>query len=274
MPEIETKHLFAFIADDGDQKAIDEENSTIDFVISSSVIDRDDEIVETDAIQAACSKGNFVANPVCLACHMHKLSDGMPPVIGSWQTDSFRTVGKKSQMPLQFAVDTILGGEYWKLYKAKHMRAVSIGFRTLDSREEFQGGKRIRVITKIELYEISCVPVPANPQALAKYKSGFDDAAELAVINKITGPSDDTKELEERIAPRFTEINLKFDELNDKFDDLLSIITQSESYASELLSLGEPDDDRSDSADDDEETAKQAELDAALTLLQNAVKSN
>lgn len=162
------KHIEAFIAEADGKAAINEEARTIRFVISSSAIDRDNESVLPAAIAAAIKE--FAKNPVCLACHQHKLDSGMPPVVGSWDTDSFKATEKRCEMDLVFAA-TDLAETYWQLYKGKHMRAVSIGFRVLDGHEVVENGKRHFVITKIELYEISCVAVGANRDALSKLKS-------------------------------------------------------------------------------------------------------
>lgn len=260
--ELELKHCFAYIADDGEAKAINEDDQTIDFVISSSVIDRDDEIVEVQAMADAVLKGAFKDNPVALACHQHRLSDGMPPVVGSWQIDTFRQLARTCQMRLQFASETILGGQYWMLYKARHMRAVSIGFRTLDSREEVQNGKRIRIITRLELFEISCVPVPANPQALAKYKSGFDDTTALEALLK-----NDTT-LEEQYAFNEKEVRKIFDRLEEKLDTLLAITAQSDAYAESLASFGDETVDLSGPAGDDGEKSEQQATPENLTIIQ------
>lgn len=172
------KHFLAFIADGADKAAINEEARTIRFVVSSNKLDRDNEIVEPSALAAAIKE--FAKNPVCLACHQHKLSDGMPPVVGSWDTDSFREYSNRCEMDLRFAT-TKLGETYWQLYKDKHMRAVSIGFRILEYREEMKDGVRHFIFTKIELYEISCVPVGSNRQALSKLK-GFDWTDEKGAV--------------------------------------------------------------------------------------------
>ena len=50
------------------------------FVCSTQVIDRTAEVIE----QRGWELGRFGANPVMLACHMHRLADGRSPVIGSW----------------------------------------------------------------------------------------------------------------------------------------------------------------------------------------------
>jgi HK97 family phage prohead protease len=162
------KHFLAYVSDSEGKAAINEETRTIRFIISSGSLDRDCEVVEPDAVESAIK--DFSKNPVCLACHQHRLSDGMPPVVGSWDTESFKISGKRCEMDLRFA-KTTLAEEYWLLYKDKHMRAVSIGFRCLDGHEVVENGKRSYIITKIELYEISCVPVGANRDALSKLKS-------------------------------------------------------------------------------------------------------
>jgi HK97 family phage prohead protease len=156
---------FAYVKDD--KAAINEEQRRIRFVISTDQIDRDNERIEVKAIADAI-KG-FARNPTALACHQHRLATGSSPVVGSWDTNSFNALKHHCEMDLVFAT-TALGEEYWQLYKDKHMRAVSIGFRVIDGHDQVIGGKNVFVITKIELYEISCVPVPANPGALSKLK--------------------------------------------------------------------------------------------------------
>jgi len=167
MEKYKEKHMLAYIADSVAKAAINEDLRTIRFVISSAELDRDNEIVETSAVAGAIK--DFAKNPVCLACHQHRLDNGMPPVVGAWDTDTFVVNEKRCEMDLRFA-DTDLAETYWKLYKGKFMKAVSIGFRVLEFKEEMKDGKRYWIITKIELHEISCVPVGANRQALSKVK--------------------------------------------------------------------------------------------------------
>ncbi|MGH2271385.1 HK97 family phage prohead protease [Anaerohalosphaeraceae bacterium U12dextr] len=159
------KHKIAYTSNE--TTAINEETRSIRFVVSAEEVDRDYDIVTAQAMAEAIK--SFADNPVCLACHQHRLADGMPPVVGSWNTETFKQSGKRSEMDLTFAT-TDLGETYWKLYKDRHMRAVSIGFRILDAQEEVRNQVRIHVITKIELFEISCVPVGSNRSALSKIK--------------------------------------------------------------------------------------------------------
>lgn len=149
-------------------KNIDTEKRRITGVASAEIVDRDLEIVTIDALKAAID--GFMANPVILASHSHRLQDGRSPVIG--KVVSYQFKGKELLITVEFA-DTPLALEYWGLYRDKFQRAFSIGFRILNSKPEMREGKQIRVITEIELYEISCVPVPANPAALSKARKSF-----------------------------------------------------------------------------------------------------
>lgn len=199
-----------FLAYPVETKAIDEQNRRIRFVISTDQPDRDGDIVETDAIVKSIPA--FAKNPVCLACHQHRLPDGMPPVVGSWDTDSFKATEHRSEMDLVFAT-TELGETWWNLYKNKHVRAVSIGFRLLDGFEEVKDKIRVYHITKIELYEISCVPVPANPAALSKLK-------ELHILEQEKSESDS---ILKQIENRQSAIEAKMNDILERLDDIAAL---------------------------------------------------
>lgn len=147
-------------------KSIDAEKRQITGVASSEIIDRDGEIVSIEAIKRAVPA--YMQNPVILAAHKHRTDSGRSPVVGSVVAYKFQR--KDFIITVQFA-DTELGREYWELYKNKHQRAFSMGFGVKDSKSEIRNGKTVRVITSIELYEISCVAIPANPAALVKAKN-------------------------------------------------------------------------------------------------------
>jgi HK97 family phage prohead protease len=172
MDELKLKHFTGTI------KAIDEQRRAVRFIISSDDIDRDNEIVTVEAVKNAIPA--FGKNSVCLLNHQHRSDSGLPTIVGSWDTATYQAYKHHSEMDLIFA-DTELGETCWKLCKAGHMKAVSIGFRILDGYEEMKGGVRVYIITKIELYEISLVAVPANRRALAKSilkDCGFGDMAD------------------------------------------------------------------------------------------------
>ncbi|RKY07923.1 MAG: hypothetical protein DRP56_04955 [Planctomycetota bacterium] len=186
---------------EGSDKAIDTDNHRINFIVSSDVRDRACDIVQPAAVFEAISrKGQFAANPICLAGHNHRLDNGMPPAVGSWDITTAKKRAHHVEMILQFDVEYDLGEKYWIVYKNRTMRAVSIGFRVLDYHEEQKDGKRTWIITKIELIEISCVAVGCNNQALAKLKAmGVDLGEKLSGEGLVKQISESiTKQLDDR----------------------------------------------------------------------------
>lgn len=230
MEKYKEKNCLAYIAEDTEKAAINEEARTIRFVISSNELDRDNEIVEPSAVAAALKE--FSKNPVCLACHQHRLSDGMPPVVGAWDTDSFKELKSRCEMDLRFA-ETELAETYWQLYKGKFMKAVSIGFRVLEFREEMKDGKRYWIITKIELYEISCVPVGANRDALSKVKGLAEPLAEEGRFKDLE------LTLTKTIDSGFTELSEKLtDSLTAQIDEIKDLLIADPEGMARLGPLG------------------------------------
>lgn len=148
-------------------KSIDREDKTIEVVASTSDIDRDNEVIEPQAF--AQTINSFKSNPVILACHQHRLPSGESPVVGSAIPDSIQIGAKDLRFKIRFA-DTSLGENYWRLYRDKHMRACSIGFIPIEGVSKRTNSKDVYHHTKIELLEVSLVPVPSNRQALARAK--------------------------------------------------------------------------------------------------------
>jgi len=140
-------------------------------VVSDEVIDRDGEIITAEAMWSAMP--GFMRNPVILAGHQHRLADGKSPVVGRvvrWWKE-----GRKTVCEIEF-IDTDLGNDYFKLYGSKVQRAFSIGFRPVKQERRTIDGRPVNVITELELFEISAVAVPSNPEALSKShlkKQGF-----------------------------------------------------------------------------------------------------
>ncbi len=147
------------------EKAADAGSRRIVAAVSSEAIDRDGEIITADAMKNAFPA--FMKNPVILASHSHHLDSGVSSVIG--RVVSWYQQGKKTFCEIEFA-DTPLGLQYWALYSGKFQKAFSIGFRSNPQKQERRNidGKNVVVHTEIELYEISAVAVPANPEALSK----------------------------------------------------------------------------------------------------------
>jgi HK97 family phage prohead protease len=226
--------------------AINEAERRIRFVISSDKIDRDNEKIEVSAVAAAIK--DFAKNPVALAAHQHRLNDGTSPVIGSWDIESFKALEHTSEMDLIFAT-TELGEEYWQLYKSKHMRAVSIGFRPIEYHDETdQKTGRVTVYTKIELFEISACAVGANREALSKLKELDLDGSESATLQRLAAIETSLKKIDSAISKLYEKFEADIDEVKNL------IVPDSDRFAKSLLLDG--DDDLSVSADKAERKIK------------------
>jgi HK97 family phage prohead protease len=147
-------------------KAIDEAKRQIEAVVSTAEMDRYDEIIEPEAFRESLDA--YIKNPVVISSHQHRLETGHSSVVG--QTVKAWIDTKGLHVIIWFA-ETELGDEFWYLYKNKFQRAFSVGFIPLEWKDgTSDGGQRIRTYTRVELLEISCVPVPANRNALSKSK--------------------------------------------------------------------------------------------------------
>jgi len=147
-------------------KEINEGKRQITALASTDDLDRHGEIILPAAFKEKLP--TYLKNPVILTSHQHRLEGGHSSVIGSavkvW-------IDKKGLwVIIEFAQDTELSEEYWQLYKQKKQRALSVGFIPLEWEYQEREGKSVYVLTKVELLEISCVPVGANPEALTKAK--------------------------------------------------------------------------------------------------------
>jgi HK97 family phage prohead protease len=97
---------------------------------------------------------NFAKNPVILFAHDYR---SKPVGKALWTKAAPEgLIGK-----IQFA-DTTEGKEIYYLYSEGFMNAFSVGFMAI------QDQKNPKILRQCELLEVSCVPVPCNPEALAQ----------------------------------------------------------------------------------------------------------
>lgn len=148
-------------------------------VASDETIDRDGEIILASAWLQDLDY--FKNNPVILAAHTHRSSDGTPTIVGSADT-----IGVKDD---QLVFDMRFAGiplalQWRQLYEEGHAKSFSVGFLPLagefreikcnaDERRRRRDvtateTQTVYVHTRVELLEISCVAVPANPEATAR----------------------------------------------------------------------------------------------------------
>jgi HK97 family phage prohead protease len=137
-----------------------EDVNGMEFVLSDETPDRMDDIILSDGWELE----NFKKNPIALFGHHNDFP------IGKWQ--HVRVEDKQLRAHLQLAPkgtsDRI--DEIGKLIEAGILKAVSVGFVPLESKDRHET-KWGSVFTKCELVETSLVAVPANPNALAVAKS-------------------------------------------------------------------------------------------------------
>jgi len=140
----------------------------IDFVISTGIVDRDQDTIAVDGWEL----DNYRKNPVVLWAHDSR----RPPVaksLSEWIQDG------KLKSTAQFTPKDLnpFGYMVGQLYLKGYLNAVSVGFRSLEAKWAADEENRPWGIDyfKQELLEYSCVPVPANPEALVDAKSAGID---------------------------------------------------------------------------------------------------
>jgi uncharacterized protein len=131
----------------------------LEFVGSTAHVDRYGDVIEVEGWDLR----NYKKNPVFLWAHDYR----QPPVgkaVKVEKTDKGLLFRVKFPTPEEYPfADTV-----FKLYLGGYLKATSVGFQDLErepitDKEGKQIGWRFK---KQELYELSAVPVPANPQAL------------------------------------------------------------------------------------------------------------
>lgn len=151
-----------------------QENRVIRFVGSDETVDRDNEILTIDGWDFK----SYLKNPVFLWAHK---SSELP--IGKAVNVGIDPQGKALVFDIEFAGHDVypFADTIYKLYKAGFLNAVSVGFMPKKMEIDPQDPKAPRKITEKELYELSAVPVPANPNA---GRAAFEEAVTKGVINE------------------------------------------------------------------------------------------
>jgi HK97 family phage prohead protease len=135
------------------------------FVLTTDALDRDFEVV----VPSGGRFDEYLKNPQLLWAHKYD----QPPV-GKCLGLKLANGGRALVGDFEFA-KTKFADEVFGLYRDSFLRAVSIGFRALEvgppmgemlaARPEL-ASKCLRVIKVWNLFEVSCVPIPSNPEAL------------------------------------------------------------------------------------------------------------
>jgi hypothetical protein len=139
-------------------------------VISTATIDRDGEVIQSHGINTRA----FEANPVVFFGHDYS----RPPigkVVGFKRADTSLTAKIVfAERPKDFPEnEEWMPSTLFSLYQQGVMRAFSIGFIPTEVREPTPRDKGTygpdvkRVFSKIQMLELSAVPIPANSEAVA-----------------------------------------------------------------------------------------------------------
>lgn len=144
-------------------KSVDEENRTITFCFSDDQEDRMHEIVD----QGSWQTKNYEQNPLILWGH----DPSQPENVLGQGIDLNLNVGGKSYVTAQFDDDETnpKAGLVFRQLVKRTLRCVSAGFIP----HSYNTDDDTPVLKDNELLEISIVPIPANPRAVAlAYKEG------------------------------------------------------------------------------------------------------
>lgn len=138
-------------------KSIDEASRTVQFCFSDDQVDRMGEIVD----QGSWDTKSYEGNPLILWGHDPSQPEN---VLGKGVSLSLNS-GGKSYVTAQFDDDAVnpKAGMVFRQLVAGTLRCVSAGFipHTIDTEDD------VPVLKDNELLEISIVPIPANPRAVA-----------------------------------------------------------------------------------------------------------
>jgi HK97 family phage prohead protease len=142
-------------------RSVDLASRTIEAVVSSETVDGHGEIID----QATWNLGRFLKNPIVL-----------------WQHDQSEPIGHASEVRLANGKltaritfgRTTRGEEALTLFADKTLRAFSVGFVPgRIANETTPDGQTVRRLFNCELFEVSAVSIPSNPDAVAlrRYKA-------------------------------------------------------------------------------------------------------
>lgn len=158
------------------KKAVDDARRTITFVASSDAIDSYGETLD----QKTWKLDRYKANPVVLFAHNDR---DLP--IGRAETVGLNAEGKL-EIEVRFAAAEAnpKAEQCFQLAKDDILNGASVGFNADKAERVTENGRVFKRLTGLDLYEISLVPVPANPETLAKMRAR---AAALAAGDQTMG---------------------------------------------------------------------------------------
>ncbi len=150
-------------------KQVEGEERVLQFTISTGVVDRDQDTISP----AGWKLDDYKKNPVVLWAHIYD----EPPVaraLVTWIEDDKLKSRSEFTSPDLYP----FGFMIYRMYKEGFLNATSVGF--MPEKWQFSDDRKWGVdFLEQALLEYSCVPVPANPEALIEARSKGIDTAPL-----------------------------------------------------------------------------------------------
>jgi hypothetical protein len=151
-------------------KSIDEEGRSVDVIASTDSLDGHGDIVEQ-----TFDLKRYKKNPVVLFLHnSFGCFDGARPedFLPIGKAENVKVSGGQLEARIVFASDKAspIAERIFHQFREGSLRAVSIGFKPgkVTRTENADTGKVTYRLANNELFEISVVPIPSNPDAVAK----------------------------------------------------------------------------------------------------------
>jgi HK97 family phage prohead protease len=150
----------------------------LDFIASDATLDRAQEVI----VPAGWRLENFRRNPVFQNAHHY---DNILFTLG--RATEVEVRGHQLWLRVQFATHiNPLARMAYELYRGGFLRAVSVGFIPLRWENGHEHTPWRRRYLEQELIEVSAVPVPANPNALAlAAKAGVVSRADVCALHEL-----------------------------------------------------------------------------------------
>jgi len=179
-------------------KKVDNENKTIEVVMSSNSVDRHGEIV----LQSGMTIPKTTKSLTVFVDHDHTIEK----TVGKVDVKTIETKGNKTSGTIQFATEiSPLSDLTFKLMKEGYITDVSIGFipQEYDKKKvkaEDGTEKEVWRWTKWEIIELSVVGIGSNRDAFKKaFKDGKIDEAELKLLGVEEKSPEEDKSLERAV---------------------------------------------------------------------------
>lgn len=185
--------------------SVDTDERTVTATITTSAVDRYGEVV----ISGGADLENYLKNPIVLWVHD---SYNLPIGRAIW----LKKTRNKIMAKIQFVAKEIneFAEQVYQMYKEGFLKAFSIGFRPdfkkmrpptpeeIEKLPEWSAASKIYF--KWELLEFSAVPIPANPQALAKAVKNHEIEASPKLLEHLGYEIEDDDNEEIHIAEQAT----------------------------------------------------------------------